>query len=174
MEQNDDIKKKRIANFQKAYETTKANGVFTRKTRERLLGISGLSGRNRTKIDFWLDVREHVKTALIDLQLFIEMAGEKYVNMTITHESLESIARVLLWHPVVERADPDVNKAEIARLFIKWGFEYLSNMAPDLMTISHEQTRATAVDLAEFLAESFKLPSERFYSRPATQSGYGY
>jgi len=79
----------------------------------------------------------------------------------------------LLRYPVPTKSDPDANRAEIARLFIKLGFEYLNNMAPDLMTVSHEQTRAAAIDLANYLAESFKPKSERRYSRPY-QGTYGY
>lgn len=172
MEPKNHDNKELIAKFQKAYESSKVGGIFTTRTRERLLGISGLSGRNRTKDDFWYDVRAKVKTALIDLQLFLEMAGENNVNLVVTQESLVPIVYVLLWHPVVAKADPDVNRAEIAQLFVKWGFEYLSCMAPDLMTLSHEQTRAAAVDLANFLTESLKPKEERRYSTPRAAMYY--
>jgi hypothetical protein len=164
MKQEDNNKEWKIANLKKLYELTNVCGIFTTKTRDRILGVKGLSGRNRTKNDFWYDVRERVKTALIDLQLFIEMSKEKQVNAVLTKESLESIVIALLWS-TANLGEPDTNRAEIARLFIKWGFSYLSQVLPDLMTISHEQTRASAVDLADFLAESSKPKTDRHYYR---------
>jgi hypothetical protein len=78
------------------------------------LGISGLSGRNRTKDDFWHDRRESVKTSLIDLGPFIEVAEKDQVNQVLTQENLTPVVEALLWHPVVDRADPDSGRAEIA------------------------------------------------------------
>lgn len=89
-------------------------------------------------------------------------------------DDLPELVFSFLRYPSFRHDKPSINRAEIARLFIEWGFEYLCEMAPDLMTLSHEQTRVAALDLANFLTESFKQKSERFYSRPPTQSGYGY
>ena len=66
---------------------------------------------------FFHGLREHVKTALIDLYLFLEMAGINNVNMVMKPESLEPIVIELLWRKET-LAKPDVNRAEIAKLFI--------------------------------------------------------
>ena len=89
-------------------------------------------------------------------------------------DDLPELVFSLLRYPTFGKDKPSINRAEIAQLFIRYGFEYLCEMAPDLMTLSHEQTRAAAVDLADFLAESFKNKEERRYSRPPISSGYGY
>ena len=102
-----------------------------------------------------------------------EKEKEKLQEKTKPADDFPELVFSLLRYPIIDKDDPNMNRAEIAQLFIQWGFEYLCSMAPDLMTLSHEQTRAAAVDLADYLAESFKPKSERQYSRPM-QGTYGY
>jgi len=56
------------------------------------------------------------------------VAGKNNVNQVITQEAFEPVVEALLWHPVVQRADPDFKRAEIAQLFIRVGFNYLASM----------------------------------------------
>jgi hypothetical protein len=147
----------------KRHVETAGGGMFTPKTRKRLSGTLGLSGRERTKKDFWEDVRDRVKRALVDLQLFIEIAEEDQVNQVITQDTLKPIVMALLWSsstPV--EYDPQrrgtklrMERARIALLFIKWGFEYLSNMNQSMMTSSHSRTMTDAIDLSKFLLDHF-------------------
>ena len=57
-------------------------GIFVSRTRRRLLGIkdekSGLFREDTP--DFWLDVRNNVKTALTDLQLICEVANQNQLE----------------------------------------------------------------------------------------------
>ncbi|MGA2310362.1 MAG: hypothetical protein ABSG57_12555 [Candidatus Bathyarchaeia archaeon] len=42
------------------------------------------------------------------------MAEKDQVNQVLTQENLTPVVEALLWHPVVDRADPDFGRAEIA------------------------------------------------------------
>ena len=55
---------------------------------------------------------------------------------------------------------PDVNIAEIARLFIQQGFRCLSEQNK-YVTKSHARTIEDAIDLSYFLVDTFKPESER-------------
>lgn len=162
MELNNRKSEKLIAKFKPHIK--RRGGIFTTKTRERLLGIRGQAGRDRTKYDFWYDMRNYVKTALVDLQLFIEVADRGNLHQVITYETLKPLVETLLWHPVVDHAEPDLKRAEIAQLFIQAGFNYLRSMKG--ITLSHGRTIEEAVDLSRYLVESFKPESERRYTPP--------
>ena len=142
-------------------------GGYTTKTRKRLLGITeGLSGRDRSKNVFWDDVRKHTRMDLIDLEIFLNYAQDNQVKQVITSDLLKPIIYALFLKPVYDHATPDLRTARIAQLFIKLSFEYLSEMRDDLITSSHSRTIQDAVDLSNFLGESFKSESTRKYSRP--------
>ncbi len=102
-----------------------SQGIFSRKTRKRLLGMSGISGRDRTIDDFWYDVRKQVKLALIDLQLFITVAERKNLNKVINRESLKPIIETLLGHSIVAKDPPEVYLAEISQMLAEMGLSYL-------------------------------------------------
>jgi hypothetical protein len=88
-------------------------------------------------------------------------------------DDLAELVFALLRDPLFAKADPDVNRAEIAKLFIETGFNYLSKKSYNV-TLSHERTIKEAIDLANYLAESFKDEDERRYSRPMDgKRGYG-
>ena len=153
----------RIAKYSE-YLNKGITGGFTTKTRNRILGITeGLSGRDRTKNDFWQDARDHIRMGLIDLEIFIRYAPADQVKQVVTKESLDPIFTPLLWHPVAEGAKPDLRNARIAQLLIQRSFDYLSAMKPDQVTASHSRTMEEAIDLSNFLSESFKPESERHY-----------
>lgn len=133
-------------------------GIFTPKTRKGLLGILGQAGRARTRNQFWYKVRNRVRTALTDLQLFIEVTGKNNVNQVVTQETLAPVVKALLSF----KEGPDLKRAEIARLFIRTGFNYLKSKEKDI-TLSHHRTTEEALDLTDFLVESFKPESKRQY-----------
>jgi hypothetical protein len=137
-----------IAKF-KPFIAKAGGGIFTRKTRERLLGIQPVSGRNRTKNDFWYDVRNRVENGLVDLELFIRVADRGQVNQVMTKKTLEPVITSLL--RVSSEAEPDPNLAEIAEMLIHWAFEYLQDKTPESMTLAHRRTIEEAEDLSRYL-----------------------
>ena len=144
-------------------------GIFTSSTRNALLRQGEKSS------DFWYNRRSNVENALIDFRLFIEVAGDKNVNVVINEKTLRPVVETLLWYPVVEHSMPDLNKAEVARLCIRAGFNYLKEMKK--IPLSSQRTIEEAVDLSDYLVELFKPETERRYSPPkrstSKNSGYG-
>ena len=138
-----------IAFFSRFVETA-GGGVFTTRTRKRLLHMQGLAGRDRTKNDFWNDVRNRVRNAQTDLQLFILTADRDQVNQAITEDTLVPIVRALL-----DSRKPDSNGARIARLFITAGFDYLQATSMENITLAHSRTIQEATDLANFLVTHY-------------------
>jgi hypothetical protein len=156
-------------------------GIFTKKTVNKLLGKEKRSGKGKTENQFWYDRKNSVRRALVDVELFIHAANKDNVKQTVNRETLEPVVEALLGYrwPVsfetkkfaAEEVELSPEIAEVAKMFIETGFAYLSKK-DYLMTLSHEQTRAAAVDLANYLAESFKAKSE--YRRPPGTHGYEY
>lgn len=160
----DDEKRKRewqINNFRKSYENTQG-GIFTKRTREKILTKEGISGRGQTVNTFWYRQRENVKTALIDLQLFAKEAREDNVEQVMNKEALRPLVEALIGFPY-RNTHAQLRKAEIARLFINAGFKYLSSIYHNNLTISHQNTIREATDLADYLVEQLKPRSERRY-----------
>lgn len=143
-----------------AYKKSRAR---TKKTREKILLKEGISGRGQSVNTFWYRQRESVKTALIDIQLFIEEAGENNLEEIINAESLKPLVDALLKFPY--STQPEVRKAEIARLFILAGFSYLSLSHYNNLTVSHQNTIGEATDLADYLTEQLKPKDERRYPK---------
>lgn len=133
----------------------KGGGIFTTITRKRLLGIDGLSGRDRTKNDFWNDVRKRVKNALVDLNLFISTADRAQVNKVINSETLVQLVRSLL-----DTRKADITKAEIACLFINEGFYYLQSTSGGNMTLAHGRTIDEATNLANYLVTNYPVKKD--------------
>lgn len=151
--------------FRKLYEYTQG-GIFTRKTREKLLIKKGISERGQPVNTFWYRQRENVKTALIDLQLFIEVADEKNVDQVITRETLEPILYALLYSVRArDLLNPNQNRAEIANLFIQGGFIHLKEVTRNI-TLSHQRTIDEAIDVSNFLTDSLKPEKNRSYNPP--------
>ncbi len=151
--------------YDKIYEHTQG-GIFRNATREKLLGKRKFSGRGQPANTFWYRQRENVKTALIDLQLFIEVADEKNVDQVITIETLEPILYALLYSVRArDLLNPIQNRAEIANLFIQWGFIHLKEVTRNI-TLSHQRTIDEALDVSNFLTDSLKPEKNRRYSAP--------
>ena len=149
-------KEELIAKFRQCLEA-RQKGVFTNKTRGRLLGIPDLPGRPKTRYDFWYDVRNKVRTALIDLQIFLEAADKQQVNQVVTKDTLKPFVKDILSF----YGGPDLTRAEIAGLFIRTGFDYLRSMWEGDLTLSHRRTIEEALDLSDNLVERFNQVIER-------------
>lgn len=160
MKTNNRQNEKLVSKYEQLIDEAKTGGegTFTTNTRYRLLGVQGRSGRGRKEKDFWFHVRNQVKGALIDLQLFIEVAGDNNVRQAFNEEKLKPMVETLLWHPIVDNKNPDINRAEIARLFVNSGLNYLENVASSLKadTLLHKRGIEEAKDLSNFLVESLR------------------
>jgi hypothetical protein len=123
-------------------------GIFTQRIRQQLLGR-----KPKYENTFWYRIRNDVQLSLTDLALFIETAEEE-VNKVITSRSLKPIVDSLLGSPQVSPEKPSREKAEIAKLFITKGFEYLQSkggLIPDLCV----RTINDALDSTNLLVETF-------------------
>jgi len=143
---NNDAKMENLRAFFRRFVETAGGGAFTPITRRRLLRMKGLSGRDRTKNDFWNDVRKRVRNAQTDFQLFVLTADKNQVDQSMTHETLSPMVRTLL-----DSRNWDLNRAEIARLFIDAGFSYLKATSIMDITLAHDRTITEALDLANYL-----------------------
>ena len=153
-------KEKKIAKFLKIYSKSRG-GFFNKKTRERIMGIQRKTGRGRKEADFWYDVREYVKTALVDLQLFLEFADEKDVSMVMIGERLQPLIQKL--SSAEYPFKPDIRRADIANLLVQHGFRYLYYSKQHDITLSHKRTINEALDLANFLVQSYLPVGQRSY-----------
>jgi len=150
-------------------------GIFSKPTMQKLLGNGKLSGKGKTKDNFWYDRRRSVKAALIDLEVFIHVADQNNLDQTINEETLTPIVTALLSYrlpsssALLENVGPDHEKAKIAQLFIQYGFSYLA-MKRDHVTLSHKRTIEEAIDLSRYLLDSFRPESERGRIRGLTRA----
>jgi len=159
-------KKERIIPKLRTFAQIAGGGIFTPKTRKMMVGLKSITGRDRTKNDFWYDQRKRVKNALKDLEIFIELSGEDNLNQVLTSKTLEPIIKALLFRPVWENARPDLNRAEIARILINTGFGYLMAMKKKHITRSHKRTIDDALDLSNYLVQFFKPEGDSYYVSP--------
>jgi len=136
-------------------------GFFRTSKRKQLLGLSRKTGRDRTMADFRYKVREQVKTALIDLQLFIQTAGDKDIDMVLNRETLEPILDVLFYRSVQESPKQGAEKAKIAQLLVKYGLEYLRKSTTLVITSSQQRMVDDAIDLSKQLAVLLLPENER-------------
>ena len=135
----------------------KRGGIFTPARRRRLLRYSpGRHGYSKADADFRYDVRSFVKQALVDLEMFLEVADEKDVSRIINQESLEPIARALLWNV---RDKPNASLAKNAHMLIWYGFYYLKTQNPiSLPEILNSQIDS-AIELSDSLTDCFMSSS---------------
>jgi hypothetical protein len=152
---SNDLRKHLIDKFSGLYVRTQG-GIFTQKTRDKILTNEGISGRGIAKNQFWYRQRENVKTALIDLQLFVELSHKNDIDQVATKDSLEPIIGSLLLGVAVFNEPPDQNRAEIADMLIRQGFSYLQQKAGENITISHQRTIDEALDLSNYLLQKIK------------------
>lgn len=157
-----DDKESRIKFLQDKYrrlynhpEYARSGGFFRTKRRKQLLDISGKSGRDRSKSDFWYDVRETVKTALIDLELFIDTARDKDLNAVLTKDSLNGIVSALLFP-----GEQNSTKSRIAYLFVRFGLQYLRD-STKYLTKKQKKEINDAIELSQQLTMLHLSDSER-------------
>ena len=156
MNQSNNQKEKSIDKFKRLYQKTQG-GIFHNRTRKKIITKEGISGRGRTKDQFWYRQRENVKTGLIDFRLFIEEAGKNNVNQVVNEESLRPIVTALLERPLIHQDPIDIERAEVANLFIKYGLKYLRGGA---VTKIHKRSIDEALDLAHYLLLKVRMESE--------------
>lgn len=158
MELDELHRKKLIDKFSGSYKGTQG-GIFGKTTRNRILTNKGISGKGRPKNQFWYRQRENVRKSLIDLQLFIEAAGNSNVSQVVTKEALGPLVRALLSNSLSWGPLPDLNRAEVADLFVREGFGYLRSVSKDV-TLSHRNTMDEAIDLSSYLLRNLATSKE--------------
>jgi hypothetical protein len=124
-----------------------ASGLFVEATRNKLLELKDSIGVRQYR--FWHKNRKRVKTALIDLQLFIETASEDDIDKVINRENMYSILNALLQrsYPV----KPDSTKSKLAQLFIETGFSYLRHVNRDFVSDLQHRSIDDAIQLSKQL-----------------------
>jgi hypothetical protein len=108
-----------------------------------------------------------VKNALVDLELFINMADKDQISQVLARESLEPVVGALLQYASGYGEEPDPNMAEIADMLVLLSFRFLKEGAKGNITLSHARTITEAVDLSDYLVQRIKgtpyyTPSEVF------------
>jgi len=127
--------------YRRLYKTSDyyaKGGLFNRKMKQRLLGVLGQSGRDKKKYDFWQDVRDYVRSGLIDFQLFNDVSDKKDIDLVLNRESLKPVLRSLLFpDSIQEPPKKGDEKVKIAQLLVEIGLDYLgkrtSTLIPSIM-----------------------------------------
>jgi hypothetical protein len=121
-------------------------GIFTTTMRGNLLGIAvkGRKKRDNT-YDFRYDVRNTVRTALVDLELFIETANQKDVDIVINEENLSSLV-----HALLNRSAQGFERAIIAQMLAECSLEYLVRKSK-YVTKSQKQIMEDAIETSKQL-----------------------
>jgi len=143
-----DHEKKRLLHKYQEHLERAPGGIFTKQTRERLLGLARPYGGGTTLSNFWNRTTTYVENALVDLALFIETAEMEKVDEAITTESLRPIFNALLWAGVFKNR----NRAEIAQLFIQEGFQFLQGSLLKELSEIHKRSILEAIDLSRILS----------------------
>jgi hypothetical protein len=144
---NNDKNKRLIAKYKDDWILKTSEGIFTKKTKGRMLGIP-MAGRKRSdesKYDFWYDQRNKVKTALKDLVFFIEVADKDQVNQVLTYQTLLPI--IIEYFHRLSGSEKDPIRSEIADLFIQQSFDYLKGQMTSLSSLE-DRTIRDARDLS--------------------------
>jgi len=144
-----DYEKKRLVDKYREHLERAQGGIFTKVTRERLLGLARPYGGGATLSNFWNRTTTYVENALVDLDLFIQTADNSRVNKVITARSLTYFIQDLLW----AGAYNNKNRAEIAQLFVQEGFRYLESSSLSNLTEIHRRSIYEAIDLGQYLAQ---------------------
>jgi hypothetical protein len=107
----------------------------------------------------YFSIRNVAHKEIDDLTKLAEVLPDKQANQIFTVDHLKGLASALLQDPVgfpfPDRAPLYLERARIAQLFIKYGFDYLSGMNSSMMTLPHKNTMEEAIDLSRFLLETF-------------------
>jgi hypothetical protein len=136
-------------------------GIFRSSSRDRLLGITkSYGGRyaNNILINFTNRITEYVKTALLDLELFVETMEKSKVSKAINAETVSPFLNTYFQIGKRDLTEKDYVKAEVARLMIQSAFEYLSWPNIELKPIPDYEKKIVdnALDLSNNLAIRMK------------------
>lgn len=122
------------------------------------------AGRRRQR---YFSIRNVAHKEIDDLTKLAKGLPDKQANQIFTADHLKELISALLRDPVglpfPDRAKLYLERARIADLFIREGFEYLTSMNSDMMDLSHKRTMEEATGLSEFLLKNF--PSKWPYYR---------
>ena len=130
-------------------------GIFASDKRRRLLKYSpGRKGHNQPTSGFRYDTRRFVKQALIDLALFIDTAEKRDFNKAFNVDTLNFLVEELFWNPILREEKADPNRAQIAELFISYGYNYLKSNTPDQLSRSEIDTISRAMSYSAHLTRS--------------------
>jgi hypothetical protein len=129
-------------------------GIFSKKARDRLLGIARPYGgeHGKTLANFWNRIRTYVSNALVDLEFFIETADYKQVKQVINLEALEPLIKTYFQLEFGETADTTIEKVAIADYMVYAGFEYLRHRKIQILDYEKKKIEE-AVILSNFLAQ---------------------
>lgn len=150
------------AKIRQLYSTRYRGGLFTPRTRQRLIGEA--KTERKTKNDFSYDVRERVKNGLADLTLFMKFGDLKDIEQTITAENLKPFIESLFEtkYPVKRRSD--IRTIAIANLLVQLGFYHLYMVDRHKITQAHKRTIREALDLSNYMFQSFLAEKDRDYA----------
>jgi hypothetical protein len=143
------------------------SGIFSLDALERLVGDKRPFDKNQSTYNFWSDRRKGVRNSLIDLALFLEVAGQKNVDQVFTLDAVKPVVDALFW---ADRISPESDirskeKALIAQYFIESGFRYLTFTNPYYPQYA-QRIVEDAVDLSRNFAAMLIPEKERPYYGP--------
>ena len=87
-------------------------------------------------------------------------------NEVLTPENIDPLVTSILLQPIRDNDKPDLKKAEIAKLFIKSGFSYLTKMKSNFVNRATMRNIDDALDSANYLVELFREIGEGRYVSP--------
>jgi hypothetical protein len=137
-------------------------GLFTEPMRNGLLDVERKAGRDRKNINFWYDVRKTIKTGLIDLHLFLEVADDKNIKMTLNREKVMPVVRALFFpYSIQESPKQSAERAKIAQLLVEVGFEYLRKSTFLFIDSTQERKIDDAINVSKRLTALLLPENER-------------
>lgn len=152
--------------YRELYKTDfSGTGIFVKQKRKQLLGIVPKSGgkaghgkgglERKTLSNFWYDVRESMRLALIDTELFLETADEKDIDAVMTSEAIGKVVSALLG---ASRSDGE--RAKVAQMLAESGLNYLGRESKGL-TRSQSQIFDDAIEASKQLTKLLLPEKER-------------
>ena len=140
--------------FRRYATDTSETGIFRSDTRLKLVKEYKTIAQEGSA-DYWLDRRGSVIRGLKDLELFLWVADEKNINMSIKNDNFLPFLEALFELPIIDLVEPNTEKAKIACSMVVSGFKYLQSLKRQHLTDSHRRTLQDAYDLAEYLSDRF-------------------
>lgn len=132
---------------------------------EKTLKGPGRPSEAARKRQRYLRIRNVARKEIADLTKLAKTLSEHQREQIFNVDYFTGLTGTLFTWPGIERANPELKKAEIAELFIQAGFSYLSSMKRDHMTLSHKRTLEEAIDLSRYLLDSFRPERDRGHIR---------